>query len=342
LTAAAMRLPLLAILLGGLPGLHAEPDAATQQAAAEAIVAQAVMHKIIIDAGGNVTHLAFSNHTAFWDKAKGEPPQPLDAAVFRRHILSLPRLQAIAIEHQRFNDDDYALLGQLKELRDVRLHYLWGTKRDGQATKDAPLFLNALPLPLTVLELKHNFAIEGGCMEKLKPQPELEKLELDTGYCTNDAVPFIKQSPKIRNLQLHRTTITDDQFQEMLAALPNLEMLEVRPNGPKDNPITGRSLRGLKQNPKLMMVTMSLQWKELPFEGGLDVFVDHPGIQFINIAPGDIKDFSLDHPAIQQLHQARPDILIRSGGKSIGGKPDAKPPHIDGEFNWDGGVTTHG
>lgn len=322
--------------------LAAGPDAAAQKAAAEAIVARAVMHKIITDEAGNVTHLAFSNHTAFWDKSKGDPPEPISAEIFRQHIVALPKLQAIAIERQKFNDADYALLGQLKELRDVRLHYLWGTKQEGQATKDAPLFINELPLPLAVLELKHNFAIEGGCMEMLKPQPELEKLELDTGYCTNDAVPFIIQSPKIRNLQLHRTTMTDDQFQTMLGALPHLEMLEVRPNGPKENPITGRSLRGLKNNPKLVFLSISLQWKELPFEGGLDVFVDHPGIKFLSLRPQDLKGFSIEDPTVQKLHQARPDILIRAGDQSVGGEEGAKPPHIDGEFNWDGGVTTHG
>lgn len=318
------------------------PDtAARQKAAADALTAQSVQSKIITDSAGHVTHLAISSHEGFRKDKTIPVPEPISGETFRR-VLDLPHLQAIALEHQKLGDADLALLGQLKNLRDVRLHYLWGSKKGGTATADAPLFINQLPMPLTVLELKHNFSIDGGCMDKLKPQPELVKLELDTGYATDSAVPFIRAASKLRNLQLHRTTIGDDQFQLMLSSLPELEILEIRPHGRHPNPLTGASLRALSANPKLQILKIGLNWKSLPFEGGLDVFVKHPGIRCLILDPSDLKDFSVNDPAVRALHAARPDIRIIVRREALGGDPSSLSPKIDTEFNWDGGVTTHG
>lgn len=328
-------------MLAAAGGLGASVPVVVQKQAAEALCARAVTSKVVFDPEGNVTKLAISNHDASRQEKIQPLPEPLSAENFRR-VVDLAKLEAIGLEMQQLGDAELALLGQLPELRDVRLHYMWGRKKGGTATEDAPLFINNLARPLRVLELKHNFSIEGGCMPKLKPQPELEKLELDLGYATNDAVPFIVAAPKLRNLQLHRTTISDERFQEVLAALPALEMLEVRPLGGGENPITGKSLRGLRANPRLQLVRLGMNWKQLPFEGGLDVFVDHPGIRYLVLEPSDPKAFTLDDPAIQELHAKRPDIRIVVRGKSLGGDGAPPTPNIDAEFAWDGGVTTHG
>ena len=55
-----------------------------------------------------------------------------------------------------------------------------------------------------------------------------------------------------------------------------------------------------------------------------------------------MKSLTIEDAAVQQLHKARPDVLIRIGSEVLGGKPGAKVPSNDEEFNWDGGVTTHG
>jgi hypothetical protein len=262
-------------------------------------------------------------------------------AVFQEGIVKLTHLEAIAIERQNLSDASYALLGQLEGLRDVRLHYMQAA---AGATPDAPLFINRLPLPLEVLEIKHNFSIKGGCMDRLKPQPELRKLELDTGYAEPACVAFIKQSPKIENLQIHRTTVDDAGLQQIFAALPKLEILLVRPNGQKrlENRITGRSLRGIVHCPELRLVILGLEWKEFPYQGGLDALAKLPKLEKVVFAPTDIEGFSLEDPAIQQLHQARPDIEIHVGRQSIGGVPGRETEQEDTDWNWDGGVTTHG
>lgn len=324
---------LLSILTARLPG--AEPDPAQKEAAA-ALAAAVVASEIVYDDEGNVVKIALSNHTGTPRGKAGNADAPgLTPELFQR-LLELPHLEAIAIEKQPVGDESYALLGQLKKLRDVRLQYL---DRD-LATADAPMFINELPEPLEILEIKHNFGIDGGCMEKLKPQPELVKLEIDTDYASPEAVAFIQGSPKIRNLQIHRTTMTDEDLQQVLAALPELEILEVRPNKEQENAITTRSLRGLANNPKLQVFRGSIRWGEIVYEGGLDVFEQLPGVVQIDFSPSDYKEGDiLEHPAIRKLHEARPDILIN--GK-LGGSEGQTKLSIDAEYNWDNGVNTHG
>jgi len=57
-----------------------------------------------------------------------------------------------------------------------------------------------------------------------------------------------------------------------------------------------------------------------------------------------VKALCAQATALEKLHQARPNLLIQTGGGSgIGGDGSEKRvPNIDQESNWDGGVTTHG
>ena len=335
-----VRIAVLCCLSCAAAVVGAEP-VPEQAAIVDAFAQYTVQQKAVYDDAGNVVRLAISNHTAFWKGNPEAPPEPMPESVFQDGITKLTHLEAIAIEKQNLGDGSYALLGQLTKLRDVRLHYM---QADASATPDAPLFINRLALPLKVLEIKHNFSIKGGCMDRLKPQPELRKLELDTGYAGSACVAFIKQSPKIENLQIHRTTIDDDGLQQILAALPELEILLVRPNGQKrvENRITGRSLRGIVNCPKIRLLVLGLEWKEFPYPGGLHVLTKLPKLEKVVFAPTDIEGFSLDNPAIQQLHKERPDIEIHVGRQSIGGVPGRETEQEDSDWNWDGGVTTHG
>ena len=40
--------------------------------------------------------------------------------------------------------------------------------------------------------------------------------------------------------------------------------------------------------------------------------------------------------------EARPDITVRCGEKTRGGDPGREWKREDADWNWDGGVTTHG
>lgn len=313
-------------------------QAADQQQIAQTLTSGAGGSKVITDKQGDVTHLAISNHKSRW---KENPAERISEALFVENIVRLPQLEAVALERQGFSDAGYAVLGSLKQLRDVRLHYMG----DGCVTsKDAPLFINELPLPLEVLEIKHCFKVSGGCMEKLKPQPELKKLEIDNGYAGSDAVGFIVQSPKLENLQLHRTTMSDADLQRIFAACPELKVLLIRPGNQKshgEKRITGRSLRGLEQCRELESVVLGMEWKELPWEECLQVLAGLPKLKQLQFAPNDVE-LSPDSPVIQQLMKARPDITIRLNGKNYGGEPGREWKQEDDGWDWDGGVTTHG
>ncbi|GAB4456183.1 MAG: hypothetical protein OHK0029_13680 [Armatimonadaceae bacterium] len=208
IAALAVTLPAMA-LAAILPGVGAPPDP-QQKEIADQFCARNVMCQVVYDDEGHVEKLALSNHLAFWeDKDKGiAPPPAVNDAEFEQ-ITRFSRLNAIFLEKQPLGNASYALLKNHKGLKDVRLHYA-EEKDGGKGLPDAdfPLFINDLP-GLTVLEIKHNFKIKGGCMDRLKPQPELVKLELDTGYATGDAVPFIRAATKLKNLQLHRTAMND-------------------------------------------------------------------------------------------------------------------------------------
>ena len=320
------------------PGWSADPDPA-QKSAAEALAGAAIAAEIVYDAAGNVEKLAISNHAGTERGKAGNQSAPGVTPELFKRILELPNIEAVAIEKQPLGNDSYGLLGKLKKLRDVRLQYM--DAKSG-ATGDAPMFINELPLPLEVLELKHCFSFSDGCMEKLKPQPELKKLEIDTGFATGEAVAFIKHSPKLVNLQIHRTAMSDPEIQEVFRALPELEQLMVRPAKSKSKPITGASLHALAGCRKLRNVYLGELWGSLPYEGGLDVFAGLPAMRELTLAPGDVKGFSIQDSAVRKLHQARPDIFIRVGKDHLGGPPDFKPENMDEPWNWDKGVNTHG
>jgi len=324
-----------------LLSLPAADPIATEKAVVDAFREAVVALEAVYDEQGHVIKLAVSNHKGTPRGKAGNQDAPgLTADVFAR-ILELPNLQAIAIEKQPLGDDSYALLGQLKQLTDVRLQSL---AADSGATPNAPLFINDLPLPLTVLELKHHFSIKGSCMSKLKPQPELIKLELDNGFAGPDALPFLQHCGKVENLQLHRTSMSDEQFQQAMARVPALRILEVRPNSqPTAGFMTSASLRALKACPQLEQLFMSQQWKSITFEGGLDALVGLKNLKIFTLDPSDLKEFSIQDEAIQKLHTARPDILIQVKKKSLGGHPEAKLEAKDGPpWDWDKGVNTHG
>jgi hypothetical protein len=121
----------------------AEPEA-SQRAVLDEFEARAGKTKAVLDDAGHVVKYAISNHKGLWNDLHKTPPPGLDDAVFPK-ILAFGKLEAVALERQPISDAGYARLGQLKGLRDVRLHYM---DAEAGATKDAPLFINELPLTL--------------------------------------------------------------------------------------------------------------------------------------------------------------------------------------------------
>jgi hypothetical protein len=311
-------------------------QAADQKALADSFAAKSVGSKVICDDGGNVVKLAISRHAP--SKAAQMPPGVADADFTA--ILQFPKLEAVFIEKMPLSDSSYALLGQFKTLKDVRIHYPTQSKplpnsAPFNATDRFAQFLNELP-GLRILQLKHIFGMDGDAMLGLKPQPELEHLEIDTVAAKASAVPFVTAAKKLKNLQVHRCDWTDADLQTVLAALPKLEVLELKPNRMKNDSIGFRSLRGLANCPKLRLLQIAGNWADMTFENGLDSLVKHPALQQVSFAT------KVPDEVIQQLHQARPDLLIKIDGKTLGGKPGQKSLGVDDSYDWGGEVTTHG
>ena len=323
---------LLSAFLCILSGLA---SAADQKAIADSLAAKSIGSKIITDDQGNVVKLAISRHAA---KNATMPAGVADADFTT--VLQFPKLEAVFIEKMPLSDSSYALLGKIKTLKDVRIHYPTQSKplpnsAPFTATDRFAQFLNDLP-GLRILQLKHIFGMDGDAMLGLKPQTELEHLEIDTVAAKASAVPFVTAAKKLKNLQVHRCDWTDADLQIVLAALPELEVFELKPNRIKQDGIGFRSLRGLVNCPQLKLLQLAGTWADMTFENGLDALLKLPALQQVNFAT------KVPDELIQHLHQARPDLLIKVNGKSLGGKPGQQSLGVDDGYDWGGDVTTHG
>lgn len=331
----------------GLAGLAAgplhgaAPDPA-QRTVAEALVATGSRGRIVYDEVGNVVKLALGRPPPVEIARGAKLPRGAEDEAFRE-ILKLPHLKAIFLEMQPLSDAGYAVLARLGNIADVRIHHPIG--RGSKPGQEAPVpatdrfaqFINDLP-GLRVLQLKHIFTIAGDGMSGLAPQRELEHAELDTICAGPSALDFLMSAPRLRNLQLHRTSLNDAQFQELCAALQNLEVLELKPdrNEPKKDYITGRSLRGLVRCRKLSVLQLGWDWKEMTYRDGLDAFERMPALRQVTFGDLGIKGFGPAAPAVQTLHRARPDLLIRFPGTTLGGRPDQQPVNVDDGWTWGG------
>ena len=320
--------------------LEADEGDRSQLSIAKAFAARSVGSKIITDDAGNVVKLAISRHGA----KDGDPIPPGVGDTEIGDILNLTKLEAVFIEKMPLSDTSYAVLGQLKSLEDVRIHY---PTQSNPLPNSAPFiatdrfaqFLNQLP-GLRVLQLKHIFGMNGDGMTGLALQPDLEHLEIDTVCAKASAVPFVMAATKLRNLQVHRCEWTDSDLQRVLGALPQLEVLELKPNKMPQDPIAARSLRGLVNCPKLKLLQLTGQWADLNYDGGFDVLANMPDLQQVNFVG--MKGLDSESETVQRLHKARPDILIKINNQTVGGKLGKKPLGVDDDYDWGGSVTTHG
>lgn len=323
--------------------VHGQSPDPAQRRIAEAFASKCVGSKIVYDDLGNVVKLALSRHTSMKEEDVSKLPPGVTDTEFN-DILELPGLEAIFLEKMPLSDESYALLGRLTHLKDVRIHYpAWSKTQtpDGRSINITDRFgecINQLP-GLRVLQFKHIFRLDGDGLTGLRFQSELEHLEIDTICAKSSAVPFIAAATKLKNLQVHRCEWTDGELQAVLAALPEVEVLELKPNKVAKDPICGRSLRGLKQCSKLRCIQLTGQFTDLPFEEGLDVLMQLPSLRQLNLI---FQDVQKDNTVVKRLHEALPDLLIRIGNQSIGGLPDQKPIHVDDGYDWGGTVTTHG
>lgn len=250
------------------------------------------------DAG--LATLVLSHHDV--DK-KGQDGKPGigDADILK--LSGLASLSELTLIKQPITESGYAVLATLPQLTVFWQEYVpEGTKADFIA----PL---AACTGLKVLAIKHNFALANQVspMASLPAYPALEKLVLDMSSATPEAVDFILRCPSIRHLELHRTVCGDADLERIIAGLPHLAELWLKPKAAKIG-ITHRSLRLLQAASELRILKLHQgNILPLPFADGLEYLVPMTALKELNLGGTGLR---CDHPELALLRSARPDLVI--------------------------------
>ncbi len=260
------------------------------------------------DDNGRITTIRFSNHGVY---RKDQPEKPGTDDDDMQGLLAFPHLTDVGWECQRVGNRGVAMLKNFPEIQEVRFHYMAKMipedQRENVISPDFMLVVDGFQ-KLRVLEYKHLFALNGTRIDKFKhPLPTLEYMELDCESAGPPALHLIALAPKLRGLELHRTTLTDEEFGKLVELAPGLEYLEIKPKFHREGYITGESLRyvaGLKQ---LKVLRLSHNgWKPLAYQNGLEHLVNHPALKTVLLPKSAVTQN--DRAALQQ---ARPDLDLR-------------------------------
>lgn len=259
----------------------------------------------VYDAVGGVTHLEISNHPMWVARHQlGEARPGLTDAEFQR-ITELRSLESLRILQQPLSDDAYAVLEHFPDLKAFRIE---GHRTD-EAAGRSHRFMRHINhcTNLEALELKHLFGLKGTSVDKLKPMPKLEVLELDNDSAGPEALTFLAGCPNLRDFELHRTSISDEQLGKMVNLLPKLERFVIKPGGAG---LTASSLSHLQQLPELKVVGLH-QWKRpgsLPWDDGLEHLLAVPKLEMVEF-PGSYVTAGSEE--VRRLRQAMPELNFK-------------------------------
>lgn len=254
---------------------------------------------------GEVVHLALSNGKPWVEQVvKGEVDEALTNEDFAR-LSELPGLRSLLLIRPTVTDDAFAVLQKLPKLRDFRVEYYGSHGVPGQ-THRFMLHLNHRP-ELEALELKHLFRLDGTSVDHLVAMPDLEYLELDVDSAGEEALTFLARCPELKDFELHRTSISDEQIGRIVDHLPGLRRFVIKPGyNPK---VTAACLEHLGRLEDLEVVGLHI-WRKpgsLPFAGGLEHIAAIPHVKAVEF-PGCY--LTTGSPEIEKLIAARPDLQL--------------------------------
>lgn len=260
------------------------------------------------DDEGNVTEIRFSNHQVY----RGDQPEKqgvTDADM--KGLPAFPKLKDVGWEKQRVGNAGTAVLKQMPDIEQVRFHYMAGWFRDHDQREkiDADFMLVVDGFrKLKHLELKHLFALDATSVDKFEHEfPALEYVELDCESAGPEALHLIALAPKLKGLELHRTTLTDEEFSKLIDLAPNLVYMELKPRGHREGYITGASLRHVARLEHLQVLRLShAGWKPLGYDSGLEHLVGMKSLKTLWLSKGIVSRADL-----AKLRKARPDLTIR-------------------------------
>jgi hypothetical protein len=153
-------------------------------------------------------------------------------AVVGPHLVRLPALRSLSLWGGDLDANDYRLLGELTQLKSLRLR---------QETEIRPEHAAAITRLTSLLELDlSEVKISPEALRELSKLPHLEALKIECFYhdpnspggiqrgyqLRDDAAEELASFPKLKSLMLFATVITDDGMAD-LSRLSRLEMLVV-------------------------------------------------------------------------------------------------------------------
>ena len=317
------------------PALIPTPPAG-QQAVFEKLAAKSGFATCEKDAEGNVIFVAFNQlgpQKPFDKSAPGLTDADLS------EILRFPKLRGLTLCGQPLSDAAFETLEAFPDLEAVRLANIATAKPEPAATpatSAAFLHLDGMR-QLKVLDLTHSFRLDGpDTLSQLQGFPELRELIVDVEIANDpdELLPFIAKSPKIERLKLHRTTLSHDQFSQLLEALPNLRYLEIKPNGNTPGKRwSHESLALLSKHPNIEVLRLIHgDALPLPWESGLEHLVAATNLKAIAFPKPDKgeEDRAVKPEDLEKLKAARPDLLINPTRDQLGA---LKPKTLN--FHWE-------
>jgi len=328
-------------LLFSLPCLAAPSllptSPAEQQAVFEKLAATSRYATCEKDEDGNLTCLVLNQlgpEKPFDDQAPGLSDADLPL------LLHFPELRALTLCGQPLTDEGYAFLRAFPELEAVRLANLTvpkpGPPATGRATSEAILHLDGMR-GLKVLDLTHTFRMQGDpdVLGEMRGFPELRTLIVDVGIADDpeELLPFLEKCPKLERLKLHRTTLSQVEFERLFEMLPELRYLEVKPRGNTSGKRwSHESLALVPEHPKLEVLRLIHgDALPLPWEDGLEHLVEaeHLKVLWFPERPdtGE-EDHAVKEAELERLRAARPGLAINPGRSELQElKPDPVPYH---------------
>jgi len=274
------------------------------------------------DADGNIIFIGLNQANIH---KKDNPDAPGISDEDMALLARFPKLQGLTLPNQPLTDAGYAQLANLPNLRIASIGNIMTNKAaPTKATSRAITYLDGAR-NLEVLDLTHTFGMEGDppVLQDMQGFPELKVLIVDVGLSNDfdEFFPFVQKSPKLERLKLHRCNFSEKQMAQILDALPNLKVLEMKPSG--NTPGKRWSYTSLKlvaEHPNIEVLRLIQKHAlPLPWENGLEhlvaaknlkvfVFPNHGyqirGVEDRVVAPADLE----------RLRAARPDLTINPPG----------------------------
>ena len=245
------------------------------------------------NAEGHIEYLWISGHGIFKHKGGTEKRPGINGEDLAT-IAGLKHLRALLVHHQpNVPNEAYQVLDNFPDLEAFSIEY-------HRQTGDFQKYLRNKP-KLKTLHLKHLFGTKGTLVDTLGTYPELEVVELDNESAGPKAEKFLLANPTIVDLELHRSSLSNEAIERISKAMPNLKRLALKTaRGGFDK----SCVQYVKNLPMLESFELHGKWPRDQFTwDDIKVLAEMPQLKHVkHVKP-------TDGPAWQQLAEKRPELF---------------------------------